>query len=44
MHTLKEALYGIPIGRFANIASNLFAIDDLKARLCDISCIARNRF
>lgn len=35
--TLNAALYGIPIGKFANIASNLFFIADLNARLCDIS-------
>lgn len=44
MFTLNEALYGMPIGRFAKIANSLFASPDLKARLCDISCIARNRF
>jgi hypothetical protein len=44
LHTLNEALYGIPIGRFANTAKILFATPDLNARLCDISWIARNRF
>jgi hypothetical protein len=44
MHTRKEALYGTPIGRFANMAINLFALGLLNARLCDISWIARNRF
>lgn len=42
--TLKEALYGIPIGRFANIAINLFAIGDLNARLWEISWIDKKRF
>ena len=42
--TLKEALYGTPIGRFANMAINLFASGLRNARLCDISWMARNRF
>ena len=42
--TLKAALYGIPMGRLAITANNLFAIGDLKARLCDISWMARKRF
>lgn len=42
--TLNEALYGIPIGRFAKIASNRLAIGDLNARLCEISWIERKRF
>jgi hypothetical protein len=44
IHTLKEALYGIPIGRLAKIAIIRFAFADLNARLCDISWIARKRF
>lgn len=32
------------MGRLANIASSRFANGDLKARLCDISWIARKRF
>ena len=44
MHTLKDALYGIPIGRFANTAKILLASGLLKARLCEISWIARKRF
>jgi hypothetical protein len=42
--TLKEALYGIPIGRFANTAKALFIAGLLKAKLCEISWIARNKF
>lgn len=42
--TLKAALYGTPMGRFAKIASSLLAIPDLKARLCEISWMDRNRF
>jgi hypothetical protein len=42
--TLNEALYGMPMGRFAKMAMRRFASPDLNARLCDISCIARNRF
>lgn len=41
---LNEALYGIPIGRFAKMAIIRFALGDLKAKLWDISCIARKRF
>lgn len=37
LHTLNDAEYGIPIGKFANTASSLFAKGDLKARLCEIS-------
>ena len=44
LRTLNDALYGIPIGRFANIASRRFAKPDLKAKLCDISWMARKRF
>jgi hypothetical protein len=43
-HTLKEALYGIPIGRFANTARALFMAGFLNAKLCEISWIARNKF
>lgn len=32
------------MGRLAKIANSLFAMGDLKARLCEISWIARNRF
>ena len=42
--TLKAALYGRPIGRLAKTANSLFAIGDLKARLWEISWIARKRF
>jgi hypothetical protein len=44
MLTLKEALYGMPIGRFANTANTRFARGLRKARLCDISWMARKRF
>lgn len=44
IRTLNDALYGIPIGRFANTAKTLFASGFLKARLCEISWMARNRF
>jgi hypothetical protein len=43
-HTRKAALYGKPIGRLANMANRRFANGDLKARLCDISWMARKRF
>jgi hypothetical protein len=33
IHTLKEALYGIPIGKFAKTAKILFTVPDLKAKL-----------
>lgn len=42
--TLNEALYGTPMGRFANMARNRFAVGDRKARLWEISWIARKRF
>ena len=42
--TLKAALYGIPIGRLARTANSRFANGALKARLCEISWIARKRF
>lgn len=42
--TLNEALYGIPIGRLANTAKTLLARGERKARLCEISWIARKRF
>lgn len=42
--TLNEALYGTPMGRFAKIATSRFASGDRKARLCEISWMARNRF
>lgn len=34
----------MPIGKLAKIASMRFANGDLKARLCEISWIARKRF
>ena len=43
-NTLNAALYGIPIGKLAKIASSLFAIGERKARLWEISWIARKRF
>ena len=42
--TLKAALYGRPIGKLAMMANRRLAMGDLKARLWEISCIARNRF
>ena len=42
--TLKAALYGTPIGRLANTANSLFADGALKARLWEISWMARKRF
>lgn len=42
--TRNEALYGIPMGRLAKMASNRFPSPDLNARLCEISCMARKRF
>lgn len=42
--TRKDALYAIPIGRFATIARALFAFALLNARLWEISWIARNKF
>jgi hypothetical protein len=42
--TRKEALYGIPIGRLAKMARTRFALAERKARLCEISWIARKRF
>lgn len=42
--TLKAALYGTPIGRLAKTANNLLARGDLKARLWEISWMARKRF
>jgi hypothetical protein len=44
MCTLNDALYGMPIGRFAKTANTLFASGFLNARLWEISWIARNRF
>lgn len=44
VHTRKEALYAIPIGRFATIARALFAFALLNARLWEISWIAKNKF
>lgn len=44
MTTLKAALYGNPMGMLAKTASNLFARGDLKAKLWEISWIARKRF
>lgn len=44
LRTLNDALYGIPMGRLANTAKILFASGLLKARLCEISWIARKRF
>lgn len=43
-HTRKAALYGSPIGRLAMIANSRLAIAERKAKLCEISWIARNRF
>lgn len=42
--TRNEALYGIPIGRFAKTANILLTMPDLNARLCEISWIAKNKF
>lgn len=42
--TLKAALYGIPMGRFAKTAKSRLARGALNARLWEISCMARNRF
>ena len=42
--TLKAALYGIPMGRLAKTAKSRFAIGVLKARLWEISWMARKRF
>ena len=42
--TLKAALYGIPMGRLAKTAKSRFARGDLKARLWEISWMARKRF
>jgi hypothetical protein len=42
--TLNEALYGMPMGRFAKTANPRFASGLRNARLCDISWIARKRF
>jgi hypothetical protein len=41
--TLKDTEYGIPIGQLAIIARILFFFTPLKARLCVISWIAKNR-
>jgi len=41
--TLKAAEYGMPMGRFANIAKSLFGATALKARLWVISWMARKR-
>lgn len=42
--TLNEALYGMPMGRFAKTAKTRFANGFRNARLCEISWIARKRF
>lgn len=42
--TRNAALYGIPMGKLATMANSLLAIALLKARLCEISWMARNRF
>lgn len=42
--TLKAEQYGIPMGKFANIANALLGFIPLNARLCVISWIARNKF
>lgn len=42
--TLNEALYGTPMGRFAKMAKSLLASGERKARLCEISWMARKRF
>lgn len=41
--TLNIAAYGIPMGKLAKIASDLFAQMLLNAKLCVISWIARKR-
>lgn len=41
---LKEAEYGIPIGKLAKIANALFKFAFLKAKLWEISWMARKRF
>ena len=43
-HTLNEALYGTPIGKFAKMAKRRLASGLRKARLWEISWIARKRF
>jgi len=42
--TLKAEQYGIPMGKFANMANALLGFIPLNARLCVISWIARNKF
>src|ERR1700733_6695789 len=44
VHTLNDAEYGTPIGKFAKMASALLALTPLNARLCVISWIAKKRF
>jgi hypothetical protein len=40
---LNDAEYGIPMGKFAKMASALLALTPLNARLCVISWIAKKR-
>jgi hypothetical protein len=42
--TLKDALYGTAIGKFATIANSRLGKADRNARLCEISWIAKKRF
>lgn len=42
--TRKEALYGTAIGKLAIIAKSLLAVGERKARLWEISWMARNKF
>jgi hypothetical protein len=42
--TLNEALYGTAMGRLAKMAKRRLAMGDRKARLWEISWMARNRF
>ena len=41
--TLKAAAYGMPMGKFAKMASSLLGATRWKARLCVISWMARNK-
>lgn len=41
---LKDAEYGIPIGKLAKMASMRLANGLLKAKLCEISWMARKQF
>ena len=42
--TRKAALYGNPMARLAKTAAKRLARGDLKAKLCEISWMARKRF